>query len=253
MKKNTVLYIIITILLIIIAVGITYIIMDKNDINNNPNENNNQEEQITLSEEELEEYLSYIPKDIINNEQNMYINPRTNDELPIETLLGAALNYADKYTNLRQETEYGDTFLFSKNEINSLMKKMYNKEPVPLEDEIEYNCAIYSEYDNNYYLQSGGCGIGQIHLRKIDSYQATEEELVIYEYAAYLEETEGADYVAIIKDYINDEKAYLGMPCPDTENDFSCYFEESVGDFTLYKHTFKKNDTGYYWYSTEVA
>ena len=31
------------------------------------------------------------------------------------------------------------------------------------------------------------------------------------------------------------------------------YLKEHKSEFTLYKHTFKKNNTGYYWYSTEIA
>ena len=56
MKKNTILYIIITILLIVIAVGITYIIVDnKNEEevikpNDNQEENNNKEEEPTIED-----------------------------------------------------------------------------------------------------------------------------------------------------------------------------------------------------------
>lgn len=262
MKKNIILYIIIVILACALTGSVVYVLMsnrdqDKTKEEENKEQNNNQEEeseeQVTLSERELEEYLKYIPQDNMNENQNMYINPKSINELTPETLLGATLNYADKYTDLRITTELGDEFLFSKDKINELMQKLYNKEVPQLEAEIEFGCVFYSEQDDNHYIQSGGCGSEGIHLSKIDSYQATEEELIIYEYGAYVEEIEGSDYVAIIKDYISGESSYIGMPCPDTENDYSCYLEESLNDYTLYKHTFKKNDTGYYWYSTEVA
>ena len=45
--------------------------------------------------------------------------------------------------------------------------------------------------------------------------------------------------MAVMYDYYTDEANYLGMPCPNTDNDISCYFEENLSNYTLYKHTFK--------------
>ena len=270
------------ILIVVIACGITYIIatnnnqtentqQENNGQNNNQEENNNQnnEEQITLSEEELEEYLSYVPRDIMNDEQNMYINPQSSDKLPIETLLGATINYADNYTSLRQKTELGDEFLFSKLEINKLMMKLYNREIIPLEGEFTFGCAFYSEYDSDYYKQSGGCGNNFEHISSIKEYYATEKELIIYEYGAMVEINEESMESEIscynLKSFINYQtKAKFELPHTVNSNHFCNYTFENQGltieeyfetireNYTLYKHTFKKNDTGYYWYSTEI-
>ena len=248
MKKNTIIYIIIVILLCALTGSITYIVATTNN-----KTETKEEKRLTISEEELKEYLKYIPKDIMNENQNMYINPQNSDELSIGTLLGATLNYADNYTNLRQETEYGDTFLFSKNEINNLMSKIYNKKPASFKNEIEYNCVFYSEYDNNYYLQSGGCGTNIEHISSIKSYTATEDELIIHEYAAYYDILENQ-----LIDYYTKKETNLGGWRGNTTYEekiavLKNYLYDHQNEFTLYKHTFKKNDTGYYWYSTELA
>ncbi|CDF11360.1 unknown [Mycoplasma sp. CAG:776] len=256
--------VIILILLVVISCGITYILAtnknneetkeENNESNNKQegeNNNQNNEEEITLSEEELKEYLKYIPKDIINEEQNMYINPKQNDNLSNQLLLGATLNYADNYTDLRKETESGDEFLFPKDEIRKLMKKLYDKEIVSIK-ELEFGCVIYSE-DNNNYKQSGGCGTDVEHISSIKEYKATKNELVIYEYAAYYNEFDNK-----IGNYYTSEEMDLDGWCGNTSYEekkeiLENYLKVHSDEFTLYKHTFKKNDTGYYWYSTEIA
>ena len=235
------------ILVVVIACGITYMIAT------NKKTEIKEKQRITISEDGLKEYLKYVPKDIMNENQNMYINPQNSDDLSTETLLGATLNYADNYTDLRISTELGDEFLFSKEKINELMQKMYNKKIPKLEDEIKFGCVFYSEYDNNNYIQSGGCGSENIHLNKIDSYLATEGELIITEYAAYYDSFENT-----LNDYYTNKETDLGGWCGNTSSEekieiLDNYLDAHKDEFTLYKHTFKKNDTGYYWYSTEIA
>ena len=247
--------VIILILIVVVACSITYAITISNNNNENNNEqidngssNNNEsnsddesneEEQITLSENELEDYLRYIPNDIMNEEQSVYKNPTTVNTMTTSYVLGATLNYASNYTDLRETTSTGDEFYYPEEEIISLAKKLYNKDITILNNSdniANFSCSIYS-YQDSQFFESGGCGYDGVHFSKISSYEATEEELIIYEYAAYANYVEGDDYMAIMYDYYTDEENYLGMPCPNTDNDISCYFEENLNDYTLYKYT----------------
>lgn len=48
---------------------------------------------------------------------------------------------------------------------------------------------------------------------------------------------ESDDYIAIMIDYYTNKESNLRMPCSNTDNDISCYFEENLNDYTLYKYT----------------
>lgn len=146
MKKNTVLYIIITILLIIIAVGITYIIMDKNDINNNPNENNNQVKVEEENKEELKDGVTlkdtYQENDTIIQEYEIILN-------------GKKANVQIKFVNSYNETfeEYAISGIFDKEEVYGNISQRYNFTIDNINHQFnENNFEIIKGSDNKNYL-----------------------------------------------------------------------------------------------------
>ena len=279
MKKNTILYIIITILLIVIAVGVTYIIMDnKNnekvvEPNNNEeqeNDNQDQEEQVTLTEEELIEYLSYVPKNNLLSEFNTYETPSNINDLTDSVIISNALRVLTNNTNfdsmedsytIEDFPDYSFDIRYSSEEIIEQTLKMYNYKVTNLTNVTSSNIGegMYGstqfifDYYNGYFYGINACAdCSDNHISKIKEYSATEEELIIYEYGAYLESEMGENHNTRLVDYQTSKEENLENPCSSTENDYSCYYDDLLDEFTLYKHTFKKNDTGYYWYSTEV-
>ena len=278
MKKNTILYIIITILLIVIAVGITYIIMDnKNNeeitepSNNDNNQEENNDEQITLSESELQEYLSYIPKNDLLSESNVYITPSNINNLSekaiIENALKVLINNTnfdniDDYYIIEDFSEYSFDIRYSLTEIMELALKMYNYNINNLNNATSSNIGegmygtpqfIFDYYNGYFYGMNACANCSDNHVSKIKAYTATDEELIMYEYGAYLESEMGENNDTKLVDYQTSKTEKLNKPCSSNSNDYSCYYDELLDKFTLYKHTFKKNDTGYYWYSTEIA
>ena len=280
MKKNTLLYVIITILLIVIAVGITYIIMNnKNNeeitepSNNDNNQEENNDEQITLSESELQEYLSYVPIEdgyVHDVYQNKYTNIQNIDKAILRNmaLIKASDCLYKEYTcpyNHEKEIEievnydtYSETVVTNNyiplEYINKLLHQMYNYEISALKEKTILNAGGMGYiYSNEYFIMIGGGWAATEHISVLDDYNANEEELVIYEYGAYYDSFENKLY-----DYYTEKETDLGNLSENTSYDDKMtmlhnYLKEHKTEFTLYKHTFKKNDTGYYWYSTEIA
>ncbi|MCM1052366.1 MAG: hypothetical protein NC483_00090 [Ruminococcus sp.] len=59
-----------------------------------------------------------------------------------------------------------------------------------------------------------------------------------------------------IRDCYTKEETNITTICSNSVDVDVCaknYFKNHKTEFTKYKHVFKKNDTGYYWYSTEVV
>ena len=285
MKKNTLLYIIITILLVVIAVGITYIVIDKKNNpsttkeNNKANENdnkNNEEEKITLSEEELEKYISYVPNDFNNN--SVYQKNNTNiNSINKDLLRDMALIEASKCLDINKSTCPFDTSreliinIDSLREeqpvatsyvpltyVNELLSKMYNyelnniKNATNIEDKFFAGGMGYI-YQDEYFILIGGGTNWKEHISLIEKYETNNNELVIYEFAAYYNEFNNK-----IGNYFTNEESDFGGWCGNTskeeKNDLLInYLKEHKNKYPKYKHTFKKNRMGYYWYSTEVV
>ena len=75
----------------------------------------------------------------------------------------------------------------------------------------------------------------------IDKYEANNNELIIYEYYIYKDDTS------------NKVCDYLGNCLENSSSIDKNYLKQHKDDFTEYKHTFKKSGNSYYWYSTEVV
>ena len=279
MKKNIILYIVIVILACALTGSIVYILMSNNNKTEtkeeNNRENNNQEEdkeeQITLSGSELKEYLNYVPKNNLLSEFNTYETPSHINDLNDNAIISNALriltnntdfdSMEDSYT-IEDFPDYSFDIRYSSEEIIEQTLKMYNYKVTNLTNVTSSNIGegmygstqfIFDYYNGYFYGMNACADCSDNHISKIKEYIATEEELIIYEYGAYLESEMGENHNTRLVDYQTNKEENLENPCSSIENDYSCYYDNLLDEFTLYKHTFKKNDTGYYWYSTEVA
>ncbi len=256
MKKENILYIIITILLIIISSGVTYYIASNknNDRNNNEtiNKDNDtkKEEKITLSNIELNTYLSYVP--------NAYeFNAYTKNSINVKDV--KTLYLASMAMGLNHKS------IYSPEEVKSYVLNMYNvtinnfeiykdtEECIGIYDGFGYSLKE-NEITTEIYNTSNATTI-----HYIDDYEASKEELIIYEYAGlylkdfYTDENDKEVYTLDLKDYHNGYQADIYKICNNSSSCATNYLKENKAKFTKYKHTFKKNDTGYYWYQTEVV
>lgn len=255
-----------------------------NNEENNSNQNN-KEEVITLNEKELEEYLNYIPIDISGGVYKKgQLNIQNIDKhLLLEHLIASIINkgnYNFKDNNpikhnfeiicnedsayfidyCPEEKNALDSFLttesyISLNNINSISKKMYNKELTgfqntkPSDKSLTIGGLQYYYYNGNFIQYSGGNDdISIVHL--IDTYNATYKELNIYEYTAKkISEYDNFENIQALEDINSGYSINI-----DNKNiNLQQILKENKNKFTKYKHTFKKGINGYYWYSTEIV
>ncbi len=243
--EKSIIFIFILILVIVITSSTTYIIMSHNLANPN-NDQTPPDDNQTLSVDELNNYLSYVPNAYQYNayqKANSYLSNVDNIYL-LSMALGQISNKCGQVDFNAIEADNCLTKKINKSNITNILHEMYNTSFPSIKSYFAdggdivavYNSYCYSYDGENFTLQA--CNTSNYHnLSKIKDYQILNNNLIIYEYAAYLITEEEN----IIKDYQTD----LSL----SNLDFNTNYEK----FTLYKHTFKKNDTGYYWYSTEVA
>ncbi len=89
----------------------------------------------------------------------------------------------------------------------------------------------------------------------IEKYDTNKDDLVIYEKMAIIEKI--GDTVDLYKFHDKNSVKTLDyegkdMSYDEIDKDVEKYIKSNIDDFATFKHTFKKNDTGYYWYQTEV-
>lgn len=291
MKKveRSIYIVIIIILVAVISSGATYIILnnnkpnettkENNNVDNNENDNNqenddkenNKEEQITLSDSELEEYLSYIPNVYIEDKGIAYTY-KYSDKTSIDNfyLLGTALKklalkcfennncYVDKTLYYPDgESSMNGYYAYNKSDADVLMKKMYNINNYEINsifpEYVASDGGLCYYYKDNEFI-STDCATSGSHFSNITNYSVSTNELIIYEVVADYD-----NYQSIITDYYTDKEINLNIAINNNEAydkaviEMEKYFKEHQTEFTKYKHTYKKNDSGYYWYSTEVV
>ena len=275
-------------MVVVIACGITYMIVtnnnktetkEENNNNNNNEQNNNQEEQISLSEEELKQYLSYVPNELENMTSSVYKQKITTLNTVDKNLLrNIALIISSECLNKEENNCPFDTsveipikidlFPYYENNVatkyiplnylNEILHKVYNYKLVNVENTVNAENIINAGgmgyiYQDGYFILVGGGSTSVKHINLIENYEANNENLIIYEYATYFDPMENKLF-----DYYTEKETVIDDLLENITYEekiiiLKDYLKEHKDKFTLYKHTFKKNDTGYYWYSTEVA
>ena len=261
MKKNIIVYLLIILVIVGVTAGITILIMnnvanDKTEIKiEEPEEDKEIEEEKIINDEELEKYLSYIPDNSIN------ASAYTTSTNLKNIILGYVLY---KTSNTSSS--------ISVDEVELNLQKMYNLtlDEYDLEVSEDYiaSCGglsyIYTK-DNFIVENTGAPNYTKINI--IEKYEFDGEDLIIYEKPAtfwtyfyepgyylgdysQLKDFNGAEPTF---DLINLNLNYETVTLEDAQENAREYLENNKEKFTLYKHTFKKNNTGYYWYKTEVV
>ncbi len=245
--------VIILILVAVIASGTTYLIMrDKDNTNTENNEiidkdkesndnKDNEKEEITLSEKELREYLDYLPKNYLDEENNSLFtksNINVND-ISTETLVGNALSLKIESQNDK----------INKSVIDELVLKMYNKDikNTSLTNSITDGVYYYELKDNNFQVID--FTNFPTYFYDVEEYKASIDELVIYTRVAQVNYIENGNFTIFNTKQNNEIKTFND----GEENQAKDYIKNNKDKFTEYKHTFKKNVTGYYWYQTEIV
>lgn len=250
---------------------------------NTPIEPNKPEENITLSNQELEKYLSYIP--YYNQTDNAYVSKLKDYQTIDKDFLKIAIinsiqecfdndeikcpfnHSTPKKIKAKMKYYEGDETpnYIPLDYINKILLEQYNLELTDLknslnddEDGMQIGGMTFI-YEDGYFLRlNGGGGYEQSTIIKLlDSYTATKDELIIYEYAANHQKlSETFEEINSLVDYRNGKKIDLTNTCNDSQTENNCalnILKQQKNTYTKYKHTFKKNKTGYYWTKTEVA
>ncbi len=223
-------------LAIILMGGVGFYFINKNNKPNLPKEDDNSSVLEKLKEKEKENYnyLTYVP--IIAYSKD-YIDVLNTER---KYLLGYSLD------KIMMDKKVGDKKAYLENtEIDAYLEKMYNiklsefnldkygEDPFPdsmnLQGTYVYNNAVFNSLgfrDEEY-------------VRYIASYHNEQDNLIIDEYILK------KDKDNIYKDMFINKDITI-------DSDVTEYIKNNLNNLTKYEHTFKKNETGYYWFSTEV-
>jgi hypothetical protein len=266
-KSNKGLIVLVIILLIIILVLGGYIVYDKVISNNKDvNEETIKDDEISLSDEEINNYLTYVPLNVSGFAEEYGIDAYYGDKETISSInkeiaYGNAYSLSEK-TSLREEFDSSleiNTSLIdscvTKTNFNNEIKQLYN---VNLEvKKFEYDAGTVYTTDNLYCYYVGSGLLDSKHkVNKVLKTKVNDNELIIYEKAGFYQyvgeiivtlTSKDSDvvYNVNLESYNYDDEK--GKEVAET------YINDNINDFKTFKHTFKKNSDGnYYWYSTEV-
>lgn len=242
MKKKITKYLVATFaILLVLGCGLAYHISSKTKVQEkDPNDETNK---VTLTDAELNNQLAYLPN-LISKEHFPYSKDISVDKTSDLELLEAAIIYIDRHTDKRIATEESDKFYYKRVDVDDTLQKNYNKSLSDLN--INYDKLGFLTFNSEKDAFSiGGSGGMEENLGIIDSCEATEEDLIIMEYAALYSFYSSKK---IITDYRTGKKTELSEDEDEKE-----YFINHKKDYTKYKHIFKKGKTGYYWASTKAV
>lgn len=271
-KKNNKGIIWVIIILIFLILGlIGYIVYDKVVLENNSMNNNvlnntttttttikNQE---TLTEEEINKYLSYVPFSLLH--EDAYHSNSTN----INNVNKAAILFTVFHHDSLENSTYGDNencfgeSCIIEESFNKKLEEMYNVKidsfkSVYVESEKWKNFESYLLLKEGHYFELGyGGGKYKSQVSNISS-EILNEQLIIYEQIGIIVQHAGEVNVynggKSIKEYTHtSEGNFDGINLEELAEQ---YVKDNINEFNKYKHIFKKNSDGtYYWYSTEVV
>ena len=256
--------IIVFILFIVIACGITYVIATKN---NDKIQDNQKDEKVSLSDTELLQLISYVPTELTIGPDD-YLKDSTNVKtIDKELLRNVALNsivdcletgcpFEVKKIALKYEIDFSEYEIGEElrgiplSYVNSVLFKMYNYQLENVKEGQVFNAfgMGYLIQDDCFVPFAGGSSQDSV-IHYIEKYDATKDEVVIYDYTAW---------------YSNDEVFYdaystysISVPLSSMGDDYyddylPIYLKEHKDKFTKHKHVFKRNSSGYYWYATYI-
>lgn len=222
--------------------------------------------QESLTVEEIEKYLRFVPLSYIYDKDAYSGNKISVDNINKEILMEQIYYNTDKAVG-KIEIEHeicGDMVICETDEyvlvedFEQVAKFMYNYKDIDIETfKIAGGSVKKSDQYYGAFYAMGSVSLEKVNL--IEDYEILDNQLVIYEKAGILEDNIGElnvykyhgfnTYYKSISTTEMSEEQY-----ENTVNEIKTEIEISK-DFPVYKHTFKKHDNGteYYWYSTEVV
>lgn len=207
---------------------------------------------------DVDEYLDAYSKDKV-----------TIDDISDRLLFNMALSYSKKASdNEKFESDFeicgkdsnGNKLkctvadYYKATEVLSNVKKLYNKDITPQDFPVP---AGYAYYKNNYFAL--GFGAGNTPVEKVSNMESAEivnGDLIIEERAIFVF-YDGIDMHVVKKtNYNSNDDELKGSSNSESwdSEEASKYAYQNIDKSNLFKHTFKKNNSGdYYWYSTEIV
>ncbi len=276
LEKSIYLVIILVLVTAIISGSIYLVMRDKDNTNTENNEVNdknkestdnkdNEKEEITLSEEELRKYLGYVPyvHDKDTNKNVYFYRSKNIDEINRKIIYGMVLDAlcrkndnCNQINNLFYNNADGEeivyNFVIDEDDFFTLLKEMYNLSDITLTKPSQgyaalgYMCYYYDSNSSKFYGVSNCGGTSYMSFSKIVDYKVSNEELIIYEIYGYYD-------LMVLKNVITNQEYEVDTSLSGKYEELNKYFLDNIDKFPKYKHTFRKNETGYYWYQTEVV
>lgn len=250
MKKN----ILIVVLTILVVGLIGYIIYEKETVKDNvkPVKEENKKE-IKLSKDELNDYLKKVPTalEINLDTKDAYNGSKmTINDIDDGTLYGNVYMNSEA-TNDRPNNieEYGTIDrCVTKQSFDKVLKSFYNTSKDI--DKFSYISGTVYKKDNYYCNVIGQGSLELKKISKLEKYNIDNNNLYIYETAGFKEEKMGEELsFSIYKNPKYDD--VIGVESATVSD--SDLLNKYASSFGKYKHTFKKDSTGnYYWVSTEL-
>ena len=278
-RKDTLILILVIIVFILTALSL-YLVIDKkdNDINNdnknNQQENENNNESINLSEKEIEEYLKHVPYlngGLVNQADN-YDDAYNGHKIDVNDidksmlLYNAIMNSSEYVFSQGEEIplikNFGNGYdgmqansYYKESVINNYLKKVYNVNNLNMPREIKVPGGSVILQDG-YYLKIMGAGAAKYDKFVYSTnYYLENNNLVIEENTLFYIYNVGDSKCNV---YANTSDMHNEINIIDTFNlDYTLADNISLKDYTdktptKYKHTYKKVNNEYVWYSTEI-
>jgi len=232
------------------------------------NKEKNEEKEISVNSEVVKNAYVIIPKVESENDYKMAYQSKkiTFNDLPNKVKL---VNIVE-HVNFENEKIYPgledggyDWFYFDEDVLVKKAKELYGEKAVINHEKFGPNCAIQYVYKDGRYLYSyGGQATMVLPVSKMTKATTDNENLYIYDKFVFvieewIEEPQqgiiGSKYNIYTNSEQNNKVAEIDMEPSEIIDDVEKYVLEKYSDkMATYKHTFKKDENGnYYWYSTE--
>ena len=276
--KNTKSTTIVIVMLITVILGLAGLVFYQNKlldkerekVNSDKTDNPTSEvEQKKFSEEELNNYLKMVPylqeynsdagyEEMYDYDEDAYTGKSvTANDLNEKLLLAHAYRHA-KRTDTKEEINHpacGDNkcsaFVYVKEEtFKETVKDMYNIDTIKAD---AFNTIEgYVTLADGYYAALSFRGFTPVHkYNKLIRYEVKDNDLIIYEKVLF---TAIISVAYVLKTTDSDLSTSLIQPTLGNYDEAKKYALDNIDSGNTYKHTFKVNNEGnYYWYSSELS
>ena len=258
---------IIAIVLLIAFIGFLFYNKFKSNNNNNSNGEIDDFKDIVSNEKKLNNLVSAIPYS--NETIGLYNDAFSKDKSIIDDVIDQAIissfiNYSKQYT---EKEEYEDLAklliknqgiivdkIYNANLINELLNKNYNINLKTYNKPYEIEITNFDlGYCTIKYNKNNSLNYSKILLD--NQIYELNEEIIMNEKAVFVV-LEGDTYYVYPNSNIYNGQEPLKTFSSNNKKiyEINDFIKEEFKDYkTVFKHTFRKNELGYYWYSTEVV